>query len=134
MISNTLLLTERAFCLLCSSHAVINDPIEVTTRTLANKTHGKTGKYPWYKLKSVICELCNGEFLKGSLKRYLHDRHNKLSQTGYQEKFPAADLLLPNNILDHLKVQDITIDDYYNRHVKLPLTNIAFIQPSHPPL
>ena len=128
LLSNVLLLTERASYLLSSSYTIINDPIEVTTRTLASESHGKTVKYPWYKLKFDICELCNGKFLEGSLRRYLHDRHNKLNQTGHQEKFPAADLSLPNNILDHLKAQDITIDEYYNRHVKLSSTNIAFIQ------
>ena len=131
-LSNVLLLTERASYLLSSSYTIINDPIEVTTRTLASESHGETVKYPWYKLKFDICELCNGKFLEGSLRRYLHDRHNKLNQTGHQEKFPAADLSLPNNILDHLKAQDITIDEYYNRHVKLSLTNIAFIQTPQP--
>ena len=45
-------------CDLTSTQAVIKDPIEVTGRSLANKTYKETGKHAWYELKSVICELC----------------------------------------------------------------------------
>ena len=83
----------------------------------------------------------------GSLRRHLYDQHDKMSRIGYQEKFPAADLSLPNwmckvcnsgikwardNIFNHLKVHNITIDDYYNRCVKPPLTNMAFMRPPYP--
>ena len=66
-------------CDLTSPQAVINDPIEATGRILANKTYKETGKHPWYELKSVICELCNGEYLMGSLRRHLYDQHDKMS-------------------------------------------------------
>ena len=102
-------------------------------RILANKNYKETGQYPWYECKTVTCELCKGEYLMGSFRRHLYDQHDKMSRTTYQEKYPDADMQLPNwvckvcnsgikwvrdNIFNHLKVHNISMDEYYNKFIK----------------
>ena len=38
----------------------------------------KSGKIPWYECKTTTCKFCGEEWLLGSFRRHLYDRHDKV--------------------------------------------------------
>ena len=47
----------------------------------------KSGKIPWYESKTTTCRFCNEEWLLGSFRRHLYDRHDKVNLCSSREKF-----------------------------------------------
>ena len=93
----------------------------------------KTGKIPWYECKTTICKFCNEEWLLGSFRRHLYDRHEKMSRTVYIEMYPDADISLPtwnckicgngvrwvrDNIFYHLRTHNFTMEGYRQLYIE----------------
>jgi len=87
----------------------------------------KSGKIPWYESKTTTCRFCNEEWLLGSFRRHLYDRHDKVSRTAYAEMYPDADISIPSwtckicgsgikwvrdNIFYHLRTHNYTMEGY----------------------
>ena len=93
----------------------------------------KSGKIPWYESKTTVCRFCNEEWLLGSFRRHLYDRHDKVSRTAYAEMFPDADIALPiwrckicgngikwvrDNIFYHLRTHNFTMEGYRQIYIE----------------
>jgi hypothetical protein len=53
-------------------------------KNLRMAEYQKTGKIPWYESRITDCRLCGEEWLLGSFRRHLYDRHDKISRTAYK--------------------------------------------------
>lgn len=103
-----------------------------TSKAQRMAEYHKTGKLPWFESKITICRICNEEWLLGSFRRHLYDRHDKISRTTYSEMFPDSDISIPtwrckicgngikwvrDNIFYHLRTHNFTMEGYRQLYI-----------------
>merc|ERR1719187_2428680 len=102
-------------------------------RTQSHKEFTETGKVPWFESITHKCRLCNEEWLLGSFRRHLYERHDKISRVAYKEQFPEENIEPPTwncnlccsatkwmkeNIGNHLKtVHNMTMEEYGQKYL-----------------